>query len=327
MNCQKCGAPISDVEKFCGKCGAKNEINSAEEGNESVICKNCGNKFKKIFGVCPNCGEPAQSISSEAETDNSENGGGMKEHYNGDLRNEKSVAEKVSVKQNEPRHSNPKFENYCNGTAQNENSGYIRGKENEETKKSIGIRDAVLGYIQTKSYYDFVGLSGVILLIYPVLFLISLLIQISGFSDFIYSAEFLLQVISLFGAFLCFAKSQSDRLAAASTVMAICYIIKGSRVSFNFDCISKIVFYVALCIVCVKDYVALPVRRTSDSNERNGKSGGIQIKWLLISILIAVGILGIIMLFSGKTCDKCGKFTTEYYEVFGKTFCKSCLYS
>ncbi len=326
MNCQKCGAPISDVEKFCGKCGAKSEIESVETDADAVICKNCGNKFKRIFGVCPTCGEAVQNINSEAETDNSENGGGMQERYNEDLKNEKSVAEKVSIKQNESRQGKPKFENYCSDTAQNENSDYISGKENEEKSQS-GVRGAVLEYIQTKSYYDLIGLSGVILLIYPVLFLISLLIQSSGFSDFIYSTQFLLQIISLFGAFLCFAKSQSDRLAAASTVMAICYIIKGSRLSFNFDCISKIVFYVVLCIVCVKDYVALPVRRTSDSSERSGKSGGIQIKWLLISILIAAGILGIIMLLSGKTCDKCGKFTTEYYEVFGKTFCKSCLYS
>ncbi len=327
MNCQKCGAPISTAVKFCGKCGAKNGIKSVETDADTVICKNCGNKFKKIFGVCPTCGEPVQNNNFKEGTENAENDGGIQEPSDENFENRESVAEKTSVKQSEARQSKPKFENYCNGTAQNENSSYANGKGNEVPKKPVGVRGAALEYIQTKSYYDLIGQSGVILLIYPVLFLISLLIQGSGFSDFIYSIKFLLQIISLFGVLLCFAKSQSDRLAAASTVMAICYIIKGARDSFNFDYISKIVFYAALCIVCIKDYLALPAQRASGSSARGGKLGGIQIKWLLISVLIAVGILGIIMLFSGKTCDKCGKFTTEYYEVFGKTFCKNCLYS
>ena len=48
---------------------------------------------------------------------------------------------------------------------------------------------------------------------------------------------------------------------------------------------------------------------------------------LVIGIFIALGILGIILLCSGKVCDYCGKYVFEYSEIMGEIICKDCFYS
>ena len=294
MTCEKCGMHIDGAGKFCGNCGAK--VN--RESDEFALCKKCGNKFKKEFGVCPVCGEAAEAEIGnvgQTQTNRSENIEYEKE--------EKTQGDSV------------KFDR------QSKN-----GEELEALKTPVGVRAAMLEYLETKPYVGLAEISWAVLFFYPFTLFVSLLLGDNGFSSFVYSARFLLQTVSLFGAALCFAKSQSDRLAAASFAMVLCYVIKGVQDSFSFDYISRIAVYAIIGIVFVKDLMSSPERKTTYSRQ-NRTTGGVQLKWLLIGIAVPLTILGIMLLCSGKTCDGCGKYIFKYYEVFGKTFCKNCLYS
>ena len=70
--CAKCGAVMPNEDKFCGKCGAENEIlvkeepevqeeaPEAEMGYETKVCPNCQASVNAELLYCPECGERFQ---------------------------------------------------------------------------------------------------------------------------------------------------------------------------------------------------------------------------------------------------------------------------
>ncbi len=70
--CVKCGALMPNEDKFCGKCGAENEIlvkdeepeekeeETAEEEGETRVCPSCQAKVSAELIYCPECGEKLQ---------------------------------------------------------------------------------------------------------------------------------------------------------------------------------------------------------------------------------------------------------------------------
>ena len=70
--CVKCGAVMPNEDRFCGKCGAENEVlvkeepevqeeaTKADAGDETKICPNCQAEVNAELLYCPECGERFQ---------------------------------------------------------------------------------------------------------------------------------------------------------------------------------------------------------------------------------------------------------------------------
>ena len=64
-HCTSCGAWMPNEDRFCGKCGAENEIlvkepepeAEEEEEGETRICPSCHASVKAELFYCPECGE------------------------------------------------------------------------------------------------------------------------------------------------------------------------------------------------------------------------------------------------------------------------------
>ncbi len=63
--CTNCGAWMANEDKFCGKCGAENEVLVKEpepeapvpDESEMKVCPSCHAKVKAELFYCPECGE------------------------------------------------------------------------------------------------------------------------------------------------------------------------------------------------------------------------------------------------------------------------------
>lgn len=53
INCNECGAQVSDKAPYCPKCGAPVE--------KQIECSECGTKMSENIKMCPNCGCPTES--------------------------------------------------------------------------------------------------------------------------------------------------------------------------------------------------------------------------------------------------------------------------
>lgn len=325
MNCKNCGAPLSANEKFCGNCGAKSSL------RETVICKSCGKEFVRDFGICPECGSQYEEEASAEIED-----GADTELMPIDLRTDPTLSEIPPVKilnreEEEPESKESEGENLNDIISKNEFESDSENKEEPEKPNAVGVRAAMLEYIKTKPYAGFLQASALLLLVYPVMFLLSIILKDTKFYSVFYKSEFLLKLISFFGIFLCLARRQSDVMALSSGIMAISCIVKAYQGSFAFNSVVKILFYLIACIAFIREFITsgeeeIPVYKSSSETSKPQVNNS-PLKWIVIGIFIALGILGIILLCSGKVCDYCGKYVFEYSEIMGEIICKDCFYS
>ncbi len=316
MNCKNCGEPLSANEKFCGNCGARSGL------QDTVKCSNCGKEFIKDFGICPECGNLYEDEAfSEAED------GGIEELLPIDLNEDPTLSQIPSAK-NDAEKKKFREEKVSDKTPEfNSKQSTEEQKDNTIKEGTASVRTAMFEYIKTKPYAGFLQISAVLLLVYPIMLLLSFILNDTGFSSTFNKSEFLLKLISFFGIFLCLARKQSDALSLSAGIMAVCYIVRAAQSSFTFNLAVKIFFYSIVCVALVREFMTADEQKPVYKKSSETGGGDSQLKWIVIGILIAVGIVGIMLLCSGKVCDYCGKFVFEYSEVLGKTVCKDCFFS
>jgi DnaJ-class molecular chaperone with C-terminal Zn finger domain len=57
--CEKCGGEISKTSTFCGNCGAKVEVHTADVNiteNNTIVCPSCNKTVEEGKNFCPECG-------------------------------------------------------------------------------------------------------------------------------------------------------------------------------------------------------------------------------------------------------------------------------
>lgn len=64
--CGKCGAEVSESDRFCSSCGEKVNFNESLNMPSGLMnCPDCGNPVSRKAKACPNCGCPVVSMTPD----------------------------------------------------------------------------------------------------------------------------------------------------------------------------------------------------------------------------------------------------------------------
>mgnify|MGYP001992474582 CR=1 FL=1 len=71
MQCNKCGANVTESAKFCSMCGASASVdltgvNFTHKGPDEAFCTSCGQVIKAMAEICPKCGVRQRGSNQES---------------------------------------------------------------------------------------------------------------------------------------------------------------------------------------------------------------------------------------------------------------------